>query len=69
MGIRSVKYIKCDRCSEEYELKDPYLTIDYSMRTGRIDWLHRCQKTIYLCNKCRKDFVKFMRGKLEEDEW
>ena len=41
MGIRSVKYIKCDRCGEEYELKDPYLTIDYSMRTGRIDWLHR----------------------------
>ena len=69
MSTWTKQYFKCDRCGAEHEIVDPYLQIDYSMRVGPHHCLYRRQKEFYLCNKCRKDFVKFMRGVLKEDEW
>lgn len=69
MGVKHKTYFKCDRCGVEQEAEGLSLDINYKVRLAYKNYCCDREEFIWLCPKCRKDFVKFMGGRLKEDEW
>ena len=70
MGKITKIIYKCDRCGiEQIDKGKEFLDIEYRAKVRYNSLLTFTVQQLYLCPKCKKDFIKFMRGKLKEDEW
>ena len=72
MGKISKIIYRCDRCGVEQEGKEKgekFLDIEYRAKIAYNNLFTYTIQQLYLCPKCKIDFMKFMRGKLKEDEW